>query len=100
MAVTNHRLRARLASNTLLKRVSSPICNPSNGELSLAEGEDRRLEASIPVGRSAAAKRPAMSPAGTPRRHRIARTSRTTVALDPDSLGGGDEDDADTDFIA
>jgi hypothetical protein len=38
------------------------------------------------------------SPAGTPRRHRIARTSRTTMHLDPNNLGGGDEDDVDADF--
>ncbi|KAJ7046401.1 hypothetical protein C8F04DRAFT_1227534 [Mycena alexandri] len=67
-------------------------------KIKLAQGEDCRLEVSVSAALSTAEKRPALSPAGTPRRHRIARTSRATVSLDPNDLGGGDEDDADTDF--
>ncbi|KAJ6596595.1 hypothetical protein B0H10DRAFT_2326956, partial [Mycena sp. CBHHK59/15] len=68
-------------------------------KIGLAPGEDSRLQEPIVVGRCTAEKRPAVSPAGTPRRHRIARTSCATASLDPNDLGGGDEDDADEDFI-
>ncbi|KAJ7925444.1 hypothetical protein B0H13DRAFT_1600490, partial [Mycena leptocephala] len=67
-----------------------------NVKIRLAQGEDCRLQEPIPLGRSTAEKRP---PASTPRRHRIARTSRATASLDPNDLGGGDEDGADADFI-
>ncbi|KAJ7883168.1 hypothetical protein B0H14DRAFT_3433039 [Mycena olivaceomarginata] len=68
-------------------------------KIKLAEGEEDRLKAEMRSSRATAAKRPATSPPNTPRHHRIARTSRTSATFDPNSLGGGDEDDTDADFI-
>ncbi|KAJ7861119.1 hypothetical protein B0H14DRAFT_3619975 [Mycena olivaceomarginata] len=68
-------------------------------KIKLAEGEEERLKAEMPSGRATAAKRPATSPPNTPRHHRIARTSRTSATFDHNSLGGGDEDNTDADFV-
>jgi hypothetical protein len=69
-------------------------------KIKLGENEDRRLEANILVGPSdRAEKRPASSLPGTPRHHRVARTTRTFATLDHNDLGGGDNDNTDADFI-
>jgi hypothetical protein len=68
-------------------------------KIKLGENEDRRLETNIAVGPSRAEKRSASSLPGTPRHHRVARTTRTSVTLDHNDLGGGDDDNTDADFI-